>query len=262
MSVGSRGQAYGDDGIRALATVATFLLTLAVNGAANALPLNGQTTAAISDRFHVFVIPAGYVFGIWGLIYFGLAAYTVYQAMHADDPVVRRLGWLPATSNVLNAAWIPLFHYEVFALTVVVMVGLLLTLLAIHQRLWSARNELTRTTFWTVRVPFSIYLGWITVATIANIAQTVSAFGVDGAGIPGEWVAAIVLLGVSAIAARFIWQFHDVAYGLVVVWAYVGIAIKEANTAVVPWVAGAAAVGIALIIVVRALGGGRLQVRR
>ena len=248
--------------MRTLATVATFLVTLAVNGAANALPLNGQTTAEISDRFHVFVIPAGYVFGIWGVIYLGLAAYTVYQALHPDEPVVRRLGWLPALSNVLNAAWIPLFHYEMFALTVVVMVGLLLTLIAIHLRLWSTRHELTRATFWTVRVPFSIYLGWITVATVANVAQTVAAFGIGGPGIPGEWIAAIVLLGVFALAARFIWQFHDVAYGLVIVWAYFGIAIKEADAAVVPWVAGAAGIGIGLLIVVRAFGGGRAHVRR
>jgi hypothetical protein len=262
VSLAFRDQGDGDSGVRTLATVITFLLTLAVNGAANALPLNGQTTAAISDRFQVFVIPAGYVFGIWGVIYLGLGAYTVYQALHADDPVVRRLGWLPAISNVLNAAWIPLFHYEAFALTVVVMVGLLLTLLAIHRRLWSARHELTRATFWTIRVPFSIYLGWITVATIANVAQTVSAFGFDGLAIPGEWLAAIVLLGVFAIAARFIWQFNDVAYGLVMVWAYVGIAIKEATTAIVPWIAAAASVGIGMVIAVRALGGGQLRLRR
>jgi hypothetical protein len=245
--------------MRTLATVLTFLLTLAANGAANALPLNGQTTAEISDRFHVFVIPAGYVFAIWGLIYVGLGAYTVYQAMHADDPVVRRLGWLPAISNLLNAAWIPLFHYEAFAFTVVVMVGLLLTLVAIHRRLWSVRHELTRTTFWTVRAPFSVYLGWITVATVANVAQTMSASGFDGPGIPGEWIAAVVLLGVFAIAARFIWQSHDVAYGLVIVWACVGIAVKEANTAIVPWVASAAAAGIGLLIVVGVSRGGPLH---
>ncbi len=243
------------DRMRTLGTVVTFLVTLAVNGAANALPMNGQTTAAISDRFHVFVIPAGYVFGIWGVIYLGIGAYTLYQALHADDPVVRRLGWLPAISNVLNAAWIPLFHYELFALTVMVMVGLLLTLVAVHRRLWSARHELTRATFWTVRVPFSIYLGWITVATVANLAQTVSALGFDGSGIPGEWIAGIVLLGVFAIAARFIWRFDDVAYGLVIVWAFVGITVKEASTPVVPWVAGAAAVGLGLVIVARALRG-------
>ncbi len=248
-------------GMRALVTVVTYLITLAVNGAANALPMNGQTTAEISDRFQVFVIPAGYVFGIWGVIYLGLGAYTVYQATHADDPIVRRLGWLPAVSNVLNAAWIPLFHYEAFALTVVVMVGLLLTLIGIHRRLWSKRDALTRTTFWTVRVPFSIYLGWITVATVANVAQTVSALGFGGASIP-ERIAVFALLGAFAIAARFAWQFHDVAYALVIIWASVGIAVKEADAPTVPWVAGAAALGFGLLILVRSLGAGQLRPRR
>ena len=62
------------DQVRQLATVLIFIVTVAINGAANALPINGQTTAEISDRFRVFVIPAGYVFAIWGLIYLGLAA--------------------------------------------------------------------------------------------------------------------------------------------------------------------------------------------
>ena len=262
MSLG-RDVAGGEAARRTLATVATFLLTLAVNGAANALPLNGQTTAEISDRFHVFVIPAGYVFAIWGLIYLGLAAYTVYQARHADDPVVRRLGWLPAFSNLLNAAWIPLFHYELFALTVVVMVGLLVTLVAIHQRLWSVRHELTRATFWTVRVPFSIYLGWITVATVANAAQTLSASGSAVLGSPA-----------SAIAG-------DGAAGRVRDRGVVHLAFRRrrvrprrssgpssASRSRKPtrrWfrrVAGAAAVGTGLVIAVRTFRGGQLQLRR
>src|SRR5215207_6753010 len=76
---------------RQLVTVATFVITLAINGAANALPINGQTTGEISDRFRVFVIPAGYVFGIWGVIYVALAAFTIYQALRGADPVVRRV---------------------------------------------------------------------------------------------------------------------------------------------------------------------------
>ncbi len=113
------------DQLRQLATVLIFIVTVAINGAANALPINGQTTAEISDRFRVFVIPAGYVFAIWGLIYLGLAAYTVYQAMRGGDPLVRRLGWLPALTGVLNTGWLLLFQFELFPLTVPVMIALL-----------------------------------------------------------------------------------------------------------------------------------------
>ena len=90
------------------------------------------------------------------------------------------------------------------------------------------------------------------------MAQTLASLGfigLDGLAIPGEWIAAIVLLAVFLIAVWFIWQFHDSAYGLVIVWAYAGIAIKEASTPLVPWIAGAGAIGIALLIVMRALAG-------
>lgn len=90
---------------RQVAIVVSFLITLAINIAANALPINGQRTAEISDRFDVFVIPAGYVFSIWGLIYLLLAAFTIHQARpsRSTDPTLRRLGWLPVVAGILNA---------------------------------------------------------------------------------------------------------------------------------------------------------------
>jgi benzodiazapine receptor len=234
------------DRTRQIATVLIFLLTLAVNGAANALPINGQTTCEISDRFQVFVIPAGYVFGIWGVIYLGLAAFTVYQALRGGDPVVRRVGWLPALTGIFNTAWLLLFQFELFVLTVPVMIALLITLIAINQRLWEVRDQLTTVSRWTIRYPFSIYLGWITIATIANIAQTLSSLGVGGFGIGVETaIAGAVLLCGLAIALTFVARFGDFAYGAVIVWAYIGIVVKEAGSPIVPVVAalGAVAVG-------------------
>ncbi len=239
---------------RQIVTVLAFIVTLAVNGAANALPINGQTTGQISDRFQVYVIPAGYVFAIWGVIYVGLLAFTIFQAVRGDHPVVRRIGWLPAISGILNTVWLLLFQYEQFVLTVPLMVALLLTLIAIHLRLWSVRDQLDTASRWAVRIPFSVYLGWITVATIANVAQTLAAVGFDGFGIEPVLIASAVLLLGLAIAARFVWRFGDVAYGLVIVWAYAGIVVKEADTALVPLVAGAGALVIAGLVVMRLIG--------
>lgn len=236
---------------RRILTVLAFIVTLAVNGAANALPINGQTTGAISDRFEVYVIPAGYVFAIWGVIYVGLLAYTIFQAVRGDHPVVRRLGWLPAISGVLNTTWLLLFQYEQFVLTVPLMVALLVTLILIHLRLWSVRDRLDAVSRLTVRIPFSVYLGWITVATIANIAQTLSAVGFDGFGIEPVLIASAVLLVGLAIASRFVWRFGDVAYGLVIIWAYVGIVVQEADTAMVPLVAGASALVVTGLVVMQ-----------
>ncbi len=138
--------AAGADRLRQVVTVVAFIVTVAINGAANALPINGQTTGSISDRFEVYVIPAGYVFAIWGVIYLGLAAFTVFQAIRGDHPIVRRVGWLPAISGVLNTVWLLLFQYELFVLTVPVMIALLVTLIVIHLRLWAGREELDRAT--------------------------------------------------------------------------------------------------------------------
>lgn len=238
------------DGLRQFVTVVVFVITIVVNGAANVLPINGQQTREISDRFDVFVVPAGYVFSIWGVIYVALLAFTVYQALpsKAEHPVLRSLGLLPALTGVLNTAWLLLFHYEVFVLTVPVMVALLVTLIVIHGRLWAMRERLEGVERWVVALPFSIYLGWITVATIANVAQTLSALGFDGFGIQPELIASVVLLLGLAIALTFVWRFADWAYGLVIVWAYAGIVVKEADSALVPIVAGAGAVAVSALV--------------
>lgn len=238
------------DLLRQVVTVLVFIVTVAVNGAANALPINGQLTAEISDRFQVFVIPAGYVFAIWGVIYLLLGAFTVFQALPSRraDPVLRSLGWLPALTGVFNTVWLFLFQYELFVASVPVMIGLLLTLIVIHLRLWDVRAELDRTRRWLIREPFSVYLGWITVATIANIAQTLQSVGFDGFGIQPELIASAVLLVGLAIALTFVWRFHDVAYGLVIVWAYAGIVVKASAADFVPLVAGAGALVVAVLV--------------
>jgi benzodiazapine receptor len=244
------------DRVRAWLTVAVFVATVAVNAAANVLPINGQQTGVISDRFDVLVIPAGYVFSIWGLIYLLLAAFTIDQARpsRAADPTLRRLGWLPALSGVLNTGWLLLFHYEAFVLTVPVMVALLVTLIAINAITFADRERLTGLARWTVRLPFSVYLGWITVATIANIAQTLDSIGFDAFGIEPTLVASAVLLVGLAIAVTFVLRFADAAYGAVIVWAYAGIAVKEADTALVPWVAAGGAVLVGGLVLATIVG--------
>jgi hypothetical protein len=237
---------------RQVATILAFLAVMVSNIAANALPINGITTKEISDQFNVYVIPAGYVFAIWGLIYVLLGAFTTWQALprNRESGVLRSLGYLPALSGVFNTTWILLWQYEVFALTVPVMLGLLVTLIAIHLRLWAHREELRGTPYWTVRAPWSVYLGWITVATIANIAQTLAWAGFNGFGVAPAILAAIVLFTGTAIASTFVTRFRDVAYGLVIVWAYIGVAIQEQDTITVVIAAGigAALVGILTVV--------------
>jgi len=125
------------DALRQYANLLVTIVTIVFNGLANALPLNGQSTGQISDRFQVYFVPAGYVFSIWGLIYIGWLAFAIYQLLPAqrDNPRLRRVGYLFVWSGVANMAWLFFWHYEYFILTVVVMLILLLLLIAIYLRL-------------------------------------------------------------------------------------------------------------------------------
>jgi hypothetical protein len=236
---------------RQLVNLGTYAVTLVANGAAVALPLNGLTTAEISDRFPALVTPANYVFGIWSLIYLLLGAFSIWQALPRNraDGTLRSVGYLPAVAGVLNALWVVLWHFEVFALTVPVMIALLLTLIEIHRRLRGVRAS-SGAERWLVGLPFSVYLGWITVATIANISQMLLWAGYDGAPI-GEAAWSVIVLGVGvAIAAAMLLREADWAYALVIVWAYAGIAVKQSEMVTVVAASVGALIVVALIIAV------------
>jgi benzodiazapine receptor len=159
------------DILRQIFVVLTILVTIVINGLANALPINGLNTGQISDRFQVYFVPAGYVFSIWGLIYLGLIAFAIFQALPSqrENPRLRATGWWISLSGLANSAWILLWHYEQFPLTVIVMLVLLATLIVTYLRLGIGRTAVPTAETWAARLPFSVYLGWITVATIANI---------------------------------------------------------------------------------------------
>ncbi len=161
------------DIIRQIAVVLSVLVTVIVNILANALPLNGLNTGEISDRFEVYFVPAGYVFSIWGLIYIGLIAYAVFQALPSQrqNPRLRATGWWTVLAGLANSVWIFLWHYEQFPATLAAMLVLLASLIVTYLRLGTGRTTVSPAEKWAVRIPFSIYLGWITVATIANVTS-------------------------------------------------------------------------------------------
>ena len=217
------------DIVRQAINVVALIVTLVVNYLANALPLNGQTTSAISDRFPVLFVPAGYAFAIWGVIYLALSAFTVYQALPAQrtNPLLRRVGYLFAATCVVNSAWIFFWQYELFALTVAAMLGLLALLVAIYLRLDIGRARVAPIARWVVHLPFSIYLGWISVATIANITDVLYLTGWHGGGLSGERWATVLLVVATLLASALAVTRRDLAYALVIAWAFAGIAVKQ-----------------------------------
>jgi benzodiazapine receptor len=229
-----------------------LIVALAMNGLANALPINGLNTGQISDRFQVYFVPAGYVFSIWGLIYLGLLAFGIYQALPAqsDNPRLKRIGYWFMLGCLANSVWILLWHYGFFLWTLAAMITLLISLIVIYLRLGIGRCAVPAVERWLVHTPFSIYLGWITVATVANVTDVLWYLGWGGWGIhPATW-AVIMLLAATGIALLVNWTRADAAYVLVIVWAFVGIAVKQANVELVARAARALALVVALPLVV------------
>ena len=242
------------DIIRQILVVVTFIFTITANGLANALPLNGQSTGEISDSFQVVFVPAGYVFSIWGLIYLLLAGFTVYQALPAqrENETMRRIGFLVALSNLLNGAWIFFWHYNLYSWSMVIMLGLLATLIAIYLRLGIGYQKFTTAEKWLVSIPFSVYLGWITVATIANATALLKYSGWSGWGLDGQtWTILLLAAGV-AISIAMSLRHRDIGYALVLVWAFAGIAVKWLGA--YPVVVFSACLAVGLVLLFLAIG--------
>ena len=220
---------------RQIFVVLSILATIIVNGLANALPINGLNTGEISDRFQVYFVPAGYVFSIWGLIYLGLVAFAIFQALPSQrqNPRLQATGWWISLGGLANIIWILLWHYEQFPLTLVAMLFLLGSLIVTYLGLGIGRTVVSAGERWTAHLPFSIYLGWITVATVANVTSLLDFLEWDGFGIAPEIWMSIVLAAVLAIAALMNFTRRDVAYAAVILWALAGISAKHAAIAAV-----------------------------
>lgn len=229
---------------------------LVVNALANALPLNGKNTGEISDSYPVLFTPAGYVFSIWGLIYIALIGFAVFQALpaqRANDRINRIGGWF-ALSNVLNMAWLFAWHWEVLWLSVVFMVGLLACLLVIYTRLEIGLHARTSPMEQTmVDFPFSLYLGWISVATIANVSAALYASGWNGFGLAPQVWTVIMIIVAAVLGLLMIQRRNALAYPAVLIWALIGIRVRPDQNETVGTAAAAAAFLILLYLTFRLL---------
>jgi len=244
------------DTIRQYANLLSVILALTVNILASTLPLNGQNTGEISDRFQVYFVPAGYVFAIWGVIYLGWIAFIIFQFQRSQTESIRlrRLGYLFAISNIANAAWLFCWHYNLFGLSVLVMLALLGLLITSYLRLNVNRASVTWAEYWSVDVPFSLYLGWITVAAVANLTDWLYLIEWNGFGISAQVWAAIMLAVASLLGLAMALTRRDVGYLSVLVWAFIGIAVKQTPAPLVvlsAWVAAALMLGLAIFSLTR-----------
>lgn len=256
-----------------VSVVVTFLIMITANALANILPINGISTGEVSDAYQNLFAPAGLTFSIWGVIYLLLAAYVLYSLGFfrsdknaVDTGLLYRTGILFSVSSLANTAWIFCWHYYLIPLSMLLMVVLLVSLIFIVRI--TGKEELSLRDKIFIRLPFSIYFGWITVATIANFTVMLVSWDFNGLGIAESgWAVVIIVAGliIGAVAAL---KNRDVAYALVLVWAYTGILIKHASaggfSGNYPEVISTVTICIIILIIVTvyiAAGGKKLSVK-
>ena len=219
-----------------IVVAATYLAMVIINALANAIPINGVTTGGVSDSYPDLFAPAPLTFSIWGLIYLLLAGYTIYQfglfqsdSGAAREELFQKVGVLFAISSVANFLWIFAWHFQAIWLSLIFMIVILVCLILIANRLSSEEFSLKEKLF--IRLPFSIYFGWITVATIANVTTFLVSVGWGGLGRGDQiWMVIVLLVGIAIGIARMK-RDKDLAYGLVILWAYAGILNKHISPA-------------------------------
>ncbi len=227
--------------------IVALAVTLLLNTLATTLPLGGRTTAEISDSFKILFVPAGYVFSIWGLIYLALIGFAVFQAL----PAQQHNRWVRATDGwflltcLANSLWLLLWQYGFYPPTLVLMLTLLAALIVIYRRL-AALGPAEAASRWLVRIPFSLYLGWITVATVANASAVLVDLGWDGSPLTQVTWTVLMIAVAAGLALLMPYRHRDLTYAGVVVWALIGILVKQ--MAYAPIVVGCVIAIVAVVV--------------
>ncbi len=234
---------------------------IVVNTLSNFFPLNGLNVGQLSNQLFssVQIIPANYAFAIWGLIYLGLIALGVYQLQPSQqqNPPLGRSGWLLVMASIAQIGWIYLFQARWFVLSTLAMVGILLPLMALYLQL--GKRSVSRQTQWLVQYPISLYLGWISVATVVNVAIALYSLNWDGWGISPELWATIMALVSGAIALTVAIRHRDAVFPMTMVWALAAIALRHSEIALLATTAVAEAVALTALVVTQRLRPQRLE---
>jgi len=216
-----------------------------MNYLANSLPINGKTTGQLSDAYPNLFVPAGITFSIWGIIYLLVAAYCVVQFLPASKEISIKIGWLFIISCVFNGLWILAWHYQKLPVSLLIMIGLLVSLILINLQLKDLPMGVLKATF-------GVYLGWICIATIANVTALLVDSGWGGIGISQQaWTIIMIAIG-TIIVSLTVMRINNPFIGLSVVWAFTGIIIKRSED--FRSIVIAAAFGILLVGIVTFMG--------
>lgn len=246
------------DIVRQIINIVGVVGTLLINTLSQTIPFNGQTSAEIANRFtNNYFLPANYVFSIWSIIYIGLIAFAIFQALprQKENPRLRAVGYWFFVSCLANCVWLFLFHYEQFWLSTIAMLVLLTSLIIIYRRLREGNPQIGAGERWAVRATFSVYLGWITVATVANFSYAIITTNPTDAdslwlGIAYQTWGAIMIAFGGLIAGVFAYLNRDLAYAAVIGWAFIGIIVRFPDVVTIAVAAGVLTAGVAVAALV------------
>ena len=200
--------------------------------------LGGIETGAVSDKYPTRITPAGYAFAIWSLIYLGMIAFSIYQALPSNAERFRRLRRVYILSCAANCAWLYFWHQEMIVVCLAVILVLLAALAFINAKL---QNTETYAEFWLVKAPFGLYFGWVTAATILNATIALVYLNVQVSDSTAAILGAGLILIAAALGGIIRWRLRNYFYPLAIAWALTAIAVKQSGKTLI---VASAAVGV------------------
>jgi benzodiazapine receptor len=212
-----------------------LILVLLINFWFEYLPLNGKTAGQIYKLFPVYFTPAPYVFSIWSLIYVLLIGFIIYLARNRNKQrqLIYQIGPWFILSCVFNCLWLFLWHYMYIKAALIAMAGLLLSLILLYQTVKKENNPLSTWGKWLAQLPFSLYFSWVCITAIINVCVVLNQTRWDRFGTNEENWTAIVLIFALLFAILFGVMTKDLVFALVFIWAFIGIAIINKQTALI-----------------------------
>lgn len=242
--------------IYALLNLLVLIVVIWWNYYSNTGNIGGKTVGELSSELENYFTPAGYAFSIWGIIYLALISQAIYILRAAfspklDSEFISQMGPYLIIANIFNAGWLWFWLTESTGLSVVVMLGILLCLIILILSLGMNTRSTSPSIKWLVRVPISIYAGWITVATVANVSAYLAKSGWSGGPIDAITWTIIMMAVATLVNISIIFLRNLYAFPLVGVWALIAISVRHADS--VPSLQGAALICASLIFIAIAI---------
>jgi hypothetical protein len=233
------------------ATIATIL----INALSNTTILSEKNVAEISNLYPTLFTPAGYVFSIWGIIYTLLIIFSIYQILpkQREKPFINKISYYYIIASIANIIWIILWVNEYIVPSTAMMFILLVSLVAIYLRLNIGKTKTEKVEKLVVHLPFSVYLGWITVATIANVAVSLKVFNWTGLGLSDIIWTVLMIAIATLVTLLVIFSRKDWGYSLVIIWAFIGIIINQAEIQNIIVTAGAGVIIMLFALIIKTI---------